>query len=393
MTAQNPPSFIQASSHPAEDVRRTALAWAMHKGVFGSADLAVTQRGAGANMSVDVAGGRVAIAGSEATYQGTYVCENRGTTNVIIAAADATNPRIDLIVAKVQDAAYSGATNSWSIVAVTGTPAASPAAPSAPNNSIVLARVAVAALAASITNANITDYRFITAGQFIAGPGPHVICQSTNRPTSPLFEGMSIYETDTNKTYMYNWSAWVQREDCFVVADSTARTNLASPYDGMRAYQVDNNRTYRYDGSSWWTVEIAAATTTAHTPQLDQGASTNITKNTTYSQYRIVDGVCEWWFVIGPTAAGTAGSVVTLTVPVAPDASQHGAFIGIGSGSIFDSSAGTIDAGQWIFQSSTQISLRVSEGGTASWGASPNLAIGNADGIWGHVRYLVASAA
>jgi len=34
------------------------------------------------------------------------------------------------------------------------------------------------------------------------------VCTSTTRPASP-YEGMVIYETDTNKTYVYNGSAWV----------------------------------------------------------------------------------------------------------------------------------------------------------------------------------------
>jgi hypothetical protein len=36
------------------------------------------------------------------------------------------------------------------------------------------------------------------------------VCTSTTRPASP-FEGMVIYETDTNKTYVYNGSSWVMQ--------------------------------------------------------------------------------------------------------------------------------------------------------------------------------------
>jgi hypothetical protein len=209
MTAQNPAVFLQAGSHPAEDVRRFIGGAVPFPGVVGTADLAVTEKSGTANMSVDVAGGRAFIAGSEATYQGTYFVENRGTTNLVISAADATNPRIDLIVAKVQDSGYSGATDAWSLAVVTGTPAASPSAPTAPDNSLVLARVAVAANATSIVNANITDYRYITSGQSIAtAAGGTVICRSNNRPASP-WQGLEIYETDTNLRLVYNGSAWV----------------------------------------------------------------------------------------------------------------------------------------------------------------------------------------
>lgn len=193
MTAQNPAIFLQAGSHPAEDVRRALGALVGNRaGVVGATDLTVTQRGAGANMSVDVAGGQVVIQGSEATYQGSYICENRGTTNLVISAADPTNPRIDLVVAKVQDAGYSGATNTWSLAVVTGTPAGSPSAPAAPSNSVVLARVAVAALASSITNANITDYR---PGTSALGGALMTASAAVRQPSNQ--QGQLLYNTDT----------------------------------------------------------------------------------------------------------------------------------------------------------------------------------------------------
>lgn len=207
MTEKNPAIFLQAGSHPAEDVRRFVGAVAIFGGVVGMNDLAVSQNGT-PNMTVSVAGGRAFIPGDEGTYQGTYFVENRSTTSLAIATADATNPRIDLVVAKVQDAGYSGATNAWSLAVVTGTPAASPSAPTKPANSIVLARIAVAAGDTAINTADITDYRFAQTGQsLVTAPGGTVTCLSTNRPASP-WEGLKIYETDTNRFWVYNGSAW-----------------------------------------------------------------------------------------------------------------------------------------------------------------------------------------
>lgn len=160
MTEQNPAIFLQAGSHPAEDVRRFMAGITNDaEGVLLSTDLEVTEKSGTPDMSVDVAGGRAFILGDEATYQGTYFVENRGTTNVVISAADATNPRIDIIVAEVDDSAYSGATDAWDLKVVTGTPAGSPSVPTTPDNAIKLAEVAVAALASSIVDANITDTR------------------------------------------------------------------------------------------------------------------------------------------------------------------------------------------------------------------------------------------
>ena len=156
-------SWIQASSHPADTDRLVLESLFKRQGVVKSADLAVTQNGT-PNMSVNVAAGAVAIDGTESSTQGFYHFVNDAVLNVAISAAHATLPRIDLIVAKVQDAQYSGATNAGSIVAVTGTAAASPVAPAAPANSVILAQVAVAAATTSITNANITDVRTFAEG-------------------------------------------------------------------------------------------------------------------------------------------------------------------------------------------------------------------------------------
>lgn len=119
-------------------------------------------------MSVNVAAGQIWMPGtlgsvsgmpSGVTSQGSYYGYNDATINLAISASNPTNPRIDLLVATVRDAEYAGSDNDWVIQVVTGTPAASPAPPTAPANSIVLAQVAVAANASSIVAGNITDKR------------------------------------------------------------------------------------------------------------------------------------------------------------------------------------------------------------------------------------------
>lgn len=212
MTAQNPAIFLQAGSHPAEDVRRF-IASGMRQGVVQNAagtSLKVTEKSGTPNMSVDVAEGTAFIAGSQSSYQGTYFVDNRGVTNLTIAAANATNPRRDLIVAKVEDAFYSGATNAWSLAVVTGTAAASPSDPAVPSNAIVLARVTVAAAATSITNAEITDLRNTHSSNYgyAAALGGLIVCTSASRPASPV-TGMEIFETDTSRRLIYSGTAWL----------------------------------------------------------------------------------------------------------------------------------------------------------------------------------------
>lgn len=160
--------------------------------------LKVSQRGAGANMSVDVATGIVAIQGTQSATQGIYTACSDAVVNVVITTAHATLARKDIIVARIQDSAVSGVTDSFTIEVVTGTPAGSPVEPAVPANSMKLATVNVAAAAASITNANIVDARVYTSAA-----GCPIVCTSTTRPLFPV-RGQFIYELDTQKYYLYH---------------------------------------------------------------------------------------------------------------------------------------------------------------------------------------------
>src|SRR5581483_7444458 len=94
------------------------------------------------------------------TTQGVYYCYNdnsTGNVSLAIAAANPSNPRIDLVIAQVQDAQYSGATNNWQLAVVTGTAGASPAVPALPANSLPLASVWVPAASTNVTAGNILD--------------------------------------------------------------------------------------------------------------------------------------------------------------------------------------------------------------------------------------------
>lgn len=128
--------------------------------------LKVTEKGTGANMSVDVAAGHAMIKGSGNAYP----VRSTATENVLIASNSSGNPRIDSIVLYVNLAATpnSDSSNVAVLLRVAGTPAASPSAPSdadiqtavgASNPFLRLADVAVANGAAQILDANITDKR------------------------------------------------------------------------------------------------------------------------------------------------------------------------------------------------------------------------------------------
>lgn len=218
MAEVNPPGFLQnaGNTHTAEITReimnvltgggQAAAIQRARGGVHPSlgAKLGVVQA-ASPNMTVDVGTGHALVPGTENAKQAVYSCFNDATKNVSIAASDPSLPRIDIIVAKVQDAFYSGATNAWSIVAVTGTAAGSPAIPSAPANSIILAQIAVGAGVTSIVNANITDRRFYLAA---TGGITPVASQTERDALAGQFSGLPVWRADRESLEIKGASAW-----------------------------------------------------------------------------------------------------------------------------------------------------------------------------------------
>lgn len=127
-------------------------------GIIGSSSLAVTANSP-AGMSVVVASGWAAIVGTTQANMGVYTVYNDASTTLTITTANPTNPRIDRVVATVQDAYYTGAFNDVIFQVIAGTPAGSPVAPAIPANSISLATIAVGAGVTQINTGNITDTR------------------------------------------------------------------------------------------------------------------------------------------------------------------------------------------------------------------------------------------
>ena len=156
-------------------------------GIVGFGDFAVTQNGT-PNMSVNVAAGFAFIAGTNnAPAQGLYHAYNDGSVNLSIAAANATNPRVDIVCLTVRDAFYSGGNNDVILQVITGTAAVSPAVPSAPANSIVLAHIYVGANVTSITNSNINSTTGTNNPDTTAYQAPW--CGSTQQPRGILQGG------------------------------------------------------------------------------------------------------------------------------------------------------------------------------------------------------------
>lgn len=157
MTLEHP-LWAQELTYPARLDRQLIMAAFDLEGVVQG--LRVTQRGAGANMSVDIASGTCIIDGDDQAFQGSYLGQSSATVNVTIGAAPGSNSRIDLIVARVYDPnAGSGSSAIFTFEAIAGSVSGSPVAPALPNTAIPIAQVLVTNGDTSVVNAAITDAR------------------------------------------------------------------------------------------------------------------------------------------------------------------------------------------------------------------------------------------
>lgn len=160
-----------ADQHPEDSVLQFFTDIIRSGGVkdLGSDDhLLVSERGAGANMSVDIAAGRALV-----KIDGTncYPVRNSAVVNSAVTNNVSGNPRIDTVVlfANLGATPNSDGSGVAEFAVVAGTPATSPTAPddsavataigSSSYPFIRLANIAVANGAATIVDANITDVR------------------------------------------------------------------------------------------------------------------------------------------------------------------------------------------------------------------------------------------
>jgi hypothetical protein len=116
----------------------------------------VTQRGAGANLSVDIAAGQAVVTGTSVTRQGKFVCDSTGTVNMATITVPGTGTRTHRVILRARDKQASGTAYGWSLEVLEDTGSGMPALPA---SAIDLASISVAAGTGSITNAMITDRR------------------------------------------------------------------------------------------------------------------------------------------------------------------------------------------------------------------------------------------
>jgi hypothetical protein len=148
----------------------------------------------------DSSGMQVKVPAGFAFVRG-HMYKSDATETLAITAANATNPRRDLVVLRLNPTS-----NSVVLAVVTGTAAASPTDPTLTQTDegtfeLPIARVTVAANATTIAAGAVTDLRTFTGSQFAHW-------STTTRPATPR-TGDAGYNTTTSLPEYYNGSAWV----------------------------------------------------------------------------------------------------------------------------------------------------------------------------------------
>jgi hypothetical protein len=145
---------------------------------------------ASSGLSVTVNAGYCCVP-NPAAGQGGYIFGCLQSQTLTLAAADPSNPRIDLIVARVYDTGNSA--GYCDVEVVTGTAGASPSAPALPSAAIALATVQVTGGAVALGSGSVTDQR-----SYVVAPGGILpIVNEAAAPASPASQLMYNMSTNT----------------------------------------------------------------------------------------------------------------------------------------------------------------------------------------------------
>lgn len=144
-------------TYTAQEIRMYATGEGVITGnqVLTPADFAVTQRGAGANFSVDVAAGICGVTGDDISNQGLYLAWNDATVNVATPAAPGSGTRVHRLVLQVRDKLSNGTYTTYDAI-LSVLPDTGGGTPAEPASAITLALISISTGQVSVTNANIT---------------------------------------------------------------------------------------------------------------------------------------------------------------------------------------------------------------------------------------------
>jgi hypothetical protein len=223
---------------PALDLRRYLTALVSSEGVATAADMTVSQRGAGANMSVDIAAGYALVQGDTVAGQGMYLAYNDAVYNLTgFTAAHATLPRIDRVAIRVRDIFHGDAANDEAFVILTGTATSGATlanltgAAAIPGSHLLRANVLVPATATTITTANIMQGPVVTT----AGPTSRTGIIPAAGTTATAGTGFTYTHTNGTGVYVFTFTTPFAATPVVVATPTSAVSISGQPIIGLSA--------------------------------------------------------------------------------------------------------------------------------------------------------------
>ena len=153
---------------------------------------------------VTVQPGAVVIPANSGVGNGAYRAALGAAETGNLAARNATNPRIDLVVFRVLDTDVVGSHGAFTgrIEVIAGTPAASPVAPALPSLAVELARITVPASAGGSATVDSSNRLYSTV------PGGVLTVASFSKLPASAPKWQRAVLLDTGLRYVYSGSAW-----------------------------------------------------------------------------------------------------------------------------------------------------------------------------------------
>jgi hypothetical protein len=227
--------------------------------------------------------------------------------------------------------------------------------------------------------------KIVSATQWPAVTTGTIICTSTTRPASP-FEGQTIYETDTKRSWTRVGTQWVPND--MVFTNEAARdAAITSPTEGMRAYltaptvpaatgattAVPTGITTIYNGSAWvCTTPVSAYTATTGTTTSGTYTAT-LTSGGTNPSVTLATGTTALVMVSvtgsvnpAPTTIIT-GVAVSGATTLAVSGQSNAAYVGMSGGYIGTMTLAKVITGLTAGTNTFTIQYQSGAGNTASF--------------------------
>lgn len=200
--------FLDGVSNTAQDLRDGQNAMMTSTGATGTTGIAAragVRYAVGSplasvwtsGMNFNLNAGTCFVQGTSSATAGLWPLVLDLTTLLTVGASDPTNPRIDSVIAVVSDVGTVSSTALFKILP--GTPAGSPVAPTLPANALLLANIAVAAGAVTLSAGSFTDTRV-----YSCAAGGILIHPNTTGATITGPPGSYLHDLNANRLKVAN---------------------------------------------------------------------------------------------------------------------------------------------------------------------------------------------